>query len=200
MNLQGSDDKEVMETLRREMKKIDEEVRVLTSKKNKMKYLLRKHEGTLGEGEGEPEPTKQCPCCNKDISKLCFRCEHTYCEPDQCARKKKQLLNARMLSKMKEKKGSKKDQLREKKDRKGKGKALPTVEEEESESSFDSYSSSQNMESSTESKSRKKREELPVIKEEVKEEPSSFSDIDGNSFLNFTLSAPAAANSLYFDE
>lgn len=37
-----------MEKLRREMKKIDEEVRVLTSKKNKLKYLLRKQEGTLG--------------------------------------------------------------------------------------------------------------------------------------------------------
>lgn len=116
-----------MERLRREMKGIDEEVRTLTSKKNKLKYLLRKQEGTLGEGEGEPEPTKQCPCCNKDISKLCFRCEHTYCEPEQCARKKKQLLNARMLSKMKEKKGSKKEQLKDKKGKKIREKALPMV-------------------------------------------------------------------------
>jgi SMC interacting uncharacterized protein involved in chromosome segregation len=43
-----------MERLRRQMKKIDEEVRNLTSQKNKLKYLLRKQEGTLGEGEGEP--------------------------------------------------------------------------------------------------------------------------------------------------
>jgi hypothetical protein len=34
---------------------------------------------------------------------LCFRCEHLYCKVENCPRKKKQRLNARMLEKMREK-------------------------------------------------------------------------------------------------
>lgn len=48
--------------------------------------------------------TRECPCCGKLISKLCFKCEHIYCNVDNCPRKKKQKLNAKMLEKMREKK------------------------------------------------------------------------------------------------
>ena len=62
------------------MKGIDDQVRSLTTMKNRLKYILKKKEGSLLEGESEPIPTKTCKCCNKDISKLCFRCEHIYCK------------------------------------------------------------------------------------------------------------------------
>lgn len=38
-----------------------------------------------------------------------------------------------------------------------------------------------------------------MVKQEIKEESSSFSDINNSSFMNFSLSVLAANNSLYFE-
>jgi len=100
------------------MKEIDFTIKRLHLERNRLKYFLRKDkEVNTSDGE-ENLATKECPCCGKLISKLCFRCEHLYCKVENCPRKKKQVLNARMLEKMREKKGgeptrkSKKNRLR----------------------------------------------------------------------------------------
>lgn len=140
------------EDLRKNMKDLDDQIRTLNAMKNRLKYQLRLKEGTIQVGECEPTPMKQCKCCNKDISKLCFRCEHIYCKVEECARKKKQVLNARMLIKMREKKvgeprNLKRNQLREKKERKREeGAELSSVEEEPS---FDSNCSEESLSTST---------------------------------------------------
>jgi hypothetical protein len=74
----------------------------LNNEKSKLKSQLNNF-GKQPE-EMENVQTKECVCCGKVISKLCFKCEHVYCKPENCPRKKKQALNARMLEKMRNKK------------------------------------------------------------------------------------------------
>lgn len=86
------------------MKEIDNRLRILMIEKNYGKSLVKKDQDP-NELNQKSFQTRQCPCCGKVITKLCFRCDHTLCLIENCSRKKKQRLNAKMLKKMKQNKG-----------------------------------------------------------------------------------------------
>jgi hypothetical protein len=110
------------------MKEIDATVKRLSIERCRLKNLLKKGDNLNASQDDDGLPNKECPCCGKFISKLCFRCEHLFCRVEDCPRKKKQVLNARMLEKMKKKGGDvpqpqqrggrKRNQLQLKKERK----------------------------------------------------------------------------------
>ena len=108
------------------------QIRKDTLEKNKINYILSKDSNV----DDETMNYRECPCCNKPITKLCFKCEHLQCNPENCPRKKKQRLNARMLERMKKnrkKQGRGKKEEDEGRERsRDKKKNLPRVKDEKS--------------------------------------------------------------------